>query len=848
MKGRKDSSRPKSLPLKQKNASRRGMPKNRSFGDSGNQVMMIELRKKIIIFMDIIDLPVYDASAATDELVMRLMRDLQKLYPEIVLRNQLSELKGASTEQVLASFCKALKSIGESWMTNHDRLDKLSYDLPSFKEDVNSDQLVETVLATLDCLIKMARDEFDMMDDDDQKGEGYSPRNSSFGKFLSDSESCTSARKANVGSKSPLLWTLRVQAVGKLNPIDVKHLSLHLSKQGAHGTSNGLDKSGQLVEEPSIEADLESNPEKAIAATDDEEVRHRSSREDTKEVPNTSLDENANGKEIDNTSDDIETPTTAPETLEADTTQVSLPPPSPSTLSLNLPISSPSILQQPTTSTPPPLPSPSTLSLNPPLSSPSILQQPTTSTPPPLLPPTRLQFSLPNTVTETKIPVPPTPPSPPILQRNVATLPLPPPPSPSLATLQPTVAAPPPPPLPTLTPQNAAAAVLPRPPPPPPMAPRSMQVAPPTPPPTPMPPGSTRTGPPPGSPSGGPPPPPPPPGSSNGAPPPPPPPGSSSEGPPAPPPMLRGQPNGAAPPPPPAFGAARSLRPKKDTKLKRSSQMGYLYRLLKGKVEGSSLDGKSANGRKGGIGSSSGGKQGMADALAEMTKRSAYFQQIEEDAQKYAKPIMEMRTTLSSFQTKDMSELIDFHKKVESILEHLTDESQVLSRFEGFPTRKLETIRMAAALHSKLNTMLIELQNWKLAAPLGQLLDKSERYFNKIKGEIDAMDRTKDDEAKKFQSQNIHFDFNILIRIKEAMVDVSSSCMEMALKDRREAKAAENTGRKTDQKQTKICVKMLWRAFQFAFRVYTFAGGHDDRADMLTKELANEIESVPHHH
>lgn len=44
------------------------------------------------------------------------------------------------------------------------------------------------------------------------------------------------------------------------------------------------------------------------------------------------------------------------------------------------------------------------------------------------------------------------------------------------------------------------------------------------------------------------------------------------------------------------------------------------------------------------------------------------------------------------------------------------------------------------------------------------------------------MERTKDDEAKKFQSQNIHFDFNILIRIKEAMVDVSSSCMEMALK------------------------------------------------------------------
>ena len=64
-----------------------------------------------------------------------------------------------------------------------------------------------------------------------------------------------------------------------------------------------------------------------------------------------------------------------------------------------------------------------------------------------------------------------------------------------------------------------------------------------------------------------------------------------------PPPMPMGK--GGAPPPPPGFAGARSLGPRKAaTKLKRSSQMGNLYRLLKGKVEGSSLDGKS-NGRKG---------------------------------------------------------------------------------------------------------------------------------------------------------------------------------------------------------------------------------------------------------
>ena len=51
-----------------------------------------------------------------------------------------------------------------------------------------------------------------------------------------------------------------------------------------------------------------------------------------------------------------------------------------------------------------------------------------------------------------------------------------------------------------------------------------------------------------------------------------------------------------------------------------------------------------------------------------------------------------------------------------------------------------------------------------------------------IKGDLDTLERTKDDEVKRFKSQNIHFDFGILVRIKELMVEVSSNCMELVLK------------------------------------------------------------------
>lgn len=66
------------------------------------------------------------------------------------------------------------------------------------------------------------------------------------------------------------------------------------------------------------------------------------------------------------------------------------------------------------------------------------------------------------------------------------------------------------------------------------------------------------------------------------------------------------------------------------------------------------------------------------------------------------------------------------------------------------------------------------------------------------------------------------------------------------IKEARELKAAAEekakNGAKPDNKST-ASSKMLWKAFQFAYRVYTFAGGHDERADRLTRELALEIES-----
>ncbi|XP_068466950.1 uncharacterized protein At4g04980-like isoform X2 [Phaseolus vulgaris] len=697
-------------------------------------------------------------------MVMKTLQDLQGLYPGSIPKHEVSKIKDKPMDQAMAYFCKALKSLGELWITNNDWMNKLNVVLPLCKDNSNMRELGETMLTTLDSLMKLASERFDKEEDEHKKE--FSSRSNSFGKYRSTSfsDSSSSYCSSPVTPKSvlpefmkyssrsgdsprsscssPLLLSLRVQAVGKLNPIDIKRLSFQMSPTHVHkieqeytreievddkASNHGKDSPEELVFHLDTTEELDS-PTKPFAI---KEVRLSLSTNHTEPQQKSPKPE--------------KTPLAQQEPEPVSSPSVTPPSPSP-------PPSQPSIPQ------PPPPPSP-----------PCMIKMKTIPAPPPPPPPLAPSKIITNVTLSTPVPTPPPPPPPPSAHKA----------------------------------EQSEAAVRMLPPPPPPLPPSS---------------GSATTA----------------------TPPPPPPPiplkGGSV---PAPPPTVPGGPKAGGPPPPPPPGGGRCLRAKATTKLKRSTQLGNLYRSLKGKLEGSSLNGKSSAGKKGGIGgATSGGKQGMADALAEMTKRSSYFQQIEEDVQNYTKQILELRSTITNFKTKDMTELAKFHKDVELVLENLTDESQVLSRFEGFPTKKLEALRMSAALYNKLYSILTELQNWKIVPPMAQQLDKVERYFSKIKTELDALERTKDEECKKFKSHNIEFDFHILVKIKEALVDVSSNCMELSLKEKR------NSGDKKDGVK-KGGVSILWKAFQFAFRVYTFAGGLDDRADNLTRELAQEIESDP---
>lgn len=256
--------------------------------------------------------------------------------------------------------------------------------------------------------------------------------------------------------------------------------------------------------------------------------------------------------------------------------------------------------------------------------------------------------------------------------------------------------------------------------------------------------------------------------------------------PPPPPPLLQSN-RMAQPPPPPPGGMAKALQAKKaNNKLKRSTLMGKLYHVLKGRLEGKNLRGNLSQGKKAQLRATADGKQGMAEALAEMTKRFAYhFERLTSMTwcitfnvawtskfivghHTFSKLKKMSRTTVVWLPRLELPLLLLKRRTWLSLLDSTdtwnnnwrnwqmrlryclfgiirswstgpldaqglaSHQIQVLARFEGFPTKKLEALRMAAALYKRLEGIHTELENWRVEPPLNQLLDKVESYFNKV--------------------------------------------------------------------------------------------------------------------
>ncbi len=347
-----------------------------------------------------------------------------------------------------------------------------------------------------------------------------------------------------------------------------------------------------------------------------------------------------------------------------------------------------------------------------------------------------------------------------------------------------------------------------------------------------------------------PPPPPPPPAAAvrgaGGAPPPPPPPPplpGASGGPPPPPPPPPG--SGGPRPPPPPPGAPGRASP--SGRLHRSTSLGKMHRRLSVRLEGGGPGSSSPRGGGGGSGARASPAR-MNDALSELTARSPYHQAIAEDVKKYSGDIHRLSKMLREFQPTHMDHMLEARASVEQVLDSLTDEAKVLSSFEGWPGKKLDCLRDATAIFEKMSDGISALDACTTFTP--ESISKMVRSLEAAKKEVENFEREKEGLSKKYKAMGLFFDYGILERVKIAAVCSATRWLENSVRCSRKMKGQCSAGWPREvSRQEKAAgvkaVKQLWGAWQYYYKTYRFAGGHDSTAEQAAMQAAEEIESYP---
>ncbi|KAK9056321.1 hypothetical protein SSX86_027411 [Deinandra increscens subsp. villosa] len=124
---------------------------------------MNELRKKIMSFRELVDLPPYMGSSTVTELVNHTVKELQKLHPDVVHCISASDSEG-TMHKAINELCASIKCLGKHWMHNDEWMAR------SKKDDGANGDLDKHALALLDDIIKVAQEKmYNKMDTNNDK-------------------------------------------------------------------------------------------------------------------------------------------------------------------------------------------------------------------------------------------------------------------------------------------------------------------------------------------------------------------------------------------------------------------------------------------------------------------------------------------------------------------------------------------------------------------------------------------------------------------------------------------------------------------------------------------------------
>jgi len=228
--------------------------------------------------------------------------------------------------------------------------------------------------------------------------------------------------------------------------------------------------------------------------------------------------------------------------------------------------------------------------------------------------------------------------------------------------------------------------------------------------------------------------------------------------------------------------------------------------------------------------------------MAEFIGRSKYFMQIQTELEQYSDLLADLKTRISIFTAKDTPSLIEMYKHVDDALSKLTDESRALKTVPDWPYTRLAELRVAGSRSIKLMDLCKEMENWSERPKTQRVEDyvaSIVKYFDRLKRMMEELERSHEDDERRFKLANIFFDFRLMTRLKHSTLLLSRCVLRSVIQEAHKGNISEK-GAAADVESWKLAETkaLLWNAVQFSSRVYSFAGGTDDDTVGLVKSVA----------
>lgn len=224
--------------------------------------------------------------------------------------------------------------------------------------------------------------------------------------------------------------------------------------------------------------------------------------------------------------------------------------------------------------------------------------------------------------------------------------------------------------------------------------------------------------------------------------------------------------------------------------------------------------------------------------MEELAGKSAYMRQVEQDRQKMAPMITDLKGQIVAFQPLDMLQLEHFVAEVERRLALLCDERMVLKAFPDWPEKRLEAMREAVARKAELEKLTTSMdpqgERWNARASIAEELQQVMDRFSEAKPKVEWYIREGDTIKRALSSHAVPFDMDLIKGAQHGPLQLAKYAMRMlhtAHERLLKASAADAAAALPTVKD------LISQVLKFAFQCHQFAGGFDADANTLFGEL-----------